>query len=108
MAVITRYAYINTRSERGRPTRVEFDSLDVQEVRRWHNINGNPSYTIHLRYGARYWFPLDGVVSPLVIIPEGNTTFFCVDDYGGMNDIYHISAYEVDRRKDLFNGWVYS
>lgn len=78
---IERYAYINTSSERGRPSKVIFDADSVKWAFVWTNGYGNPSYTLYL---------------------EDGSCLFLVDDYGAMNDINHLSAKIVRRKKDLF------
>lgn len=78
---IERHAYINTSSEAGRPTKIVFDSDDVEQAYVWTNGYGNPSYTLYLKNGD---------------------CLFCVDDYGCMNDIGHIREKTVTRKKDLF------
>jgi hypothetical protein len=83
--LLVRYGYVDTRSSAGRPERIELRASDVTEARKWYNVNGNPSYTLRLADGR---------------------TLFLVDDYGAMNGLYHVSAWTVDRRKDLFLGWV--
>jgi len=79
--LISRYAYKNTSNSSGRPELVEFDSDDVTQAYVWVNYYGNPSYTLYLKDG---------------------TSLFCVDDYGCMNGINHLSARTVQRKKDLF------
>jgi len=78
---ITRHAYINTSSEAGRPTKIGFDSELITAIYSWTNGYGNPSYTFYLSSGD---------------------CLFLVDDYGAMNDVYHISPRFVSRKKDLF------
>ena len=81
MTTITRHAYVNTRSEAGSPEEVVLDSKDVIYALSWTNYYGNPSYTLYLKNGD---------------------CLFCVDDYGCMNDLNHISLRFVQRKKDLF------
>lgn len=83
--MIRRHGYINTSSEAGRPTVIDFKPTDVVAARCWSNSFGNPSYTFLFHDG---------------------TVLFTVDDYGGMNGIRHISADVVDRKKDLFRWWL--
>ena len=78
--LITRHAYINTRSEAGKPEKIEFDSNEVTRAYVWTNFYGNPSYTLFL---------------------DNGTMLFCVDDYGCENDL-NIRAITVPRKKDLF------
>ena len=77
---ITRYAYLNTSSQAGRPTEFTFNSEDVTRAYVWVNYYGNPTYSLFLKDG---------------------TSLLLVDDYGAMNDINHISAKTVTRKKDL-------
>jgi len=49
---ITRYAYINTRSAAGRPTKVEFEPSDVIDVRCWTNYYGNGPRTASAMFAA--------------------------------------------------------
>ncbi len=78
---IKRYAYLNTQSMAGKPKHIELDSTDVTSAYCWVNFYGNPSYTLYL---------------------ENGDFLYCVDDYGCMNDINHINAKTVARKKDLF------
>ena len=78
---IERYAYINTSSQAGRGEKVNFNSDDVTQAYVWVNYYGNPTYSLFL---------------------EDGTSLLLVDDYGAMNDINHISAKSVQRKKDLF------
>ena len=78
---LTRYAYINTKSQAGEPEKVEFEPKQVNHAYVWSNSFGNPTYTLYLDDGRR---------------------LLCVDDYGAMNGIDHITARRVSRRKDLF------
>ena len=82
---ITRYAYINTRSAAGRPTKVWIEPSDAIDVRCWFNSYGNPSYTFRLK---------------------GGFILFMVDDYGAENGIRHVRRTVVPRKHDLFNGWL--
>lgn len=77
---ITRYGYINTLSEAGRPSKLVFPSANVTHATVWTNHYGNPTTRLYL---------------------EDGTTIMCVDDYGVMNDIHHISPVFVQRKKDL-------
>lgn len=81
---VTRYAYVDTTSEAGRPVHVEFRPSDVVAVRKWINSYGNPSHTFLLADGR---------------------TLFLVDDFGALNDIRSAPVTYVSRKKDLFNGW---
>ena len=78
---IERYAHVNTSSEAGSPEKVVLDSDDVTQAFSWTNGFGNPSFTLYLKNGD---------------------CLFCVDDYGCMNDLNHISLRFVQRKKDLF------
>ena len=78
---ITRYEYKNTRSMAGKAEKHTFNSMDVSSAYCWVNSWGNPSYTLYLNNGDFYYL---------------------VDSYGAMNDINHISARTVPRKKDLF------
>lgn len=77
---ITRRGYINTHSEAGRPEPVTFKADSVIRSSVWINSYGNPTHMLYL---------------------DNGDTLLCVDDYGAMNNIYHISARTVTRRKDL-------
>ena len=79
--IIERYAYINTSSQAGSGERVTFEANDVRQAYVWVNCYGNPTYSLFL---------------------EDGTSLLLVDDYGAMNDINHISAKTVQRKKDLF------
>lgn len=85
---ISRYGYLDTDSRAGSPGHYTFHPRDVLEVRRWHNVYGNPSYTLRIA-GA-----------------DGLHTLYLVDDYGGVNDLRYGIAYEVRTRRDLFRGWL--
>ena len=78
---IERYAYINTSSAAGKGEKVTFESDDVTQAYVWVNYYGNPTYSLFLK---------------------DRTSLLLVDDYGAMNDINHISAKTVQRKKDLF------
>jgi len=78
---IERYAYLNTGSQAGRPNKIVFDADTVRQAYVWVNYYGNPTYSLFL---------------------EDGTSLLLVDDYGAMNDINHISAKTVQRKKDLF------
>ncbi|MCK4870782.1 MAG: hypothetical protein KAS93_06705 [Gammaproteobacteria bacterium] len=78
---VERYAYVNTSSEAGDGEKVTFNPDDVTRAFCWTNMYGNPTYSLFL---------------------EDGTTLLLVDDYGAMNDINHISARTVQRKKDLF------
>lgn len=77
---LKRRAYLNTHSEAGRPEYIEFNPQDVIRATVWVNSWGNPTYMLHL---------------------ENGDTLLCVDDYGAMNNLNHISARSVNRKKDL-------
>jgi len=77
--MLERYAYINTRSEAGRPEKVTFNTIDVTGFTVWTNTFGNPTWMIYL---------------------AGGKTLLCVDDYGCENDMPR-SARIVQRKKDL-------
>tara|TARA_R110002020_G_scaffold474232_2_gene705041 strand:+ start:861 stop:1097 length:237 start_codon:yes stop_codon:yes gene_type:complete len=76
---IQRNCYIDTLSEAGSSTRVEFDSELVYAANSWTNSYGNPTTRLYLKDGRR---------------------LLCVDDYGALNDL-SIGAHYVNRRKDL-------
>lgn len=78
---VERYAYINTSSSAGKGEKFTFNPDDVTQAYVWVNSFGNPTYSLFLKDG---------------------TTLLLVDDYGAMNDINHISARTVQRKKDLF------
>ena len=78
---ITRFAYVNTTSQAGRPTEVTIPVAEVLRLSKWSNYYGNPSYVIHMRNGE---------------------TYLLVDDFGGDNDLRSKPIAFVTRRKDLF------
>ena len=84
--LITRYAHINTRSMKGYPVKVTFPADSVLWVRKWHNVYGNPSYTVQLS---------DGRLLYLVDDFTGTSEFPCSYDY-------------VTTRKALFEGTPYA
>ena len=84
--LVERYAFVNTRSSKGNPVKVTFPSDSVMWVRKWHNIYGNPSYTIQLS---------DGRLLYLVDDFTGTSEFPCSYDY-------------VKTRKALFTGTPYA
>jgi hypothetical protein len=78
--VTSRLGYVNTLSERGSPSRIVFSTNDVIRIRSWCNGLGNPSYCFHL---------------------EDGRTILSVDNYGGLNDITHVTCQSVKRKRDL-------
>lgn len=78
--LIVRYAYRNTLSEAGSPERYLIDTSQIVAAYVWVNSYGNPTYSFIMREG---------------------TTYLMVDDYGAMNDVNHLSARTVRRRKEL-------
>lgn len=79
--IVNRYAYKNTSSSAGSGIRYDIETDDIVHINKWYNYYGNPSYNYFMRNGDNYYL---------------------VDDYGAMNDIGHMSAHEVSRKKDLF------
>ena len=79
------WGYLNTRSSAGPITQFKLTVGDIVHVRCWHNLYGNPSYTYQMRNGDIY---------------------YAVDDFGGMNDLGHMSRDLVSRKKDLFPSWM--
>ena len=77
--MITRYAYRDTLSEAGSPNYYKIDPKTVTHAYVWLNSYGNPTYTLY----------------------TDEAFYMCVDDYGAMNNINHISAQTVQRKKDL-------
>lgn len=77
------FAYKNTASSAGSPTRLDINVNEVIAVNRWVNHYGNPSYVFHMSNGD---------------------TYFTVDNYrvchSWFTDI-HIKS--VKRKKDMFN-----
>jgi hypothetical protein len=74
---ITRYGYKNTHSTAGRGEQHEIVVADISRIVKWHNVYGNPSYYIILKDG---------------------TFIRLVDDFGGTNDIEHITVDYYDSR----------
>lgn len=79
---ITQYGYPNTLSEAGKPSRKDFKPSDVTHATVWTNFYGNPTYRLYFKNGD---------------------TLLCVDDYGAMNGLQHLSAMTVQRRKHLWS-----
>lgn len=86
--LLERYGYVDTDSKAGSPTRVTFLASQVVEMRKWYNYYGNPSYTVRVDRGDRM------------------ETVYLVDDYGAENGLRSVNCYRVDKRKDLFRGWL--
>lgn len=80
--IVKRHAYKNTTSEAGSPTEYEIETAKISAIKCWFNTYGNPSYVFHM---------------------DNGDTYFLVDDYGAMNNIYHLSRECVKRKKDMFN-----
>lgn len=80
----TIYAYKNTTSQAGMPTKYEINPSEIDSIKCWFNYHYNPSYVFHMNNGD---------------------TFLLVDDYGAMNGINHLSRQLVNRKKDMFIKW---
>jgi hypothetical protein len=78
---ISRFGYKNTASSAGKPENFKVMTDDIVSVNCWFNSYANPSYCLHL---------------------ADDSTIFCVDDYGCMNNINHLNRTVVKRKKDLF------
>ena len=76
----TIYAYKNTRSYRGSPTEYQIVPQDVIRANVWVNCYGNPYYGLWMSDG---------------------TTYLLIDDYGGMNQLDHLTPRRVTRKKGL-------
>ena len=72
--------YKNTSSTRGGPTEYHIDPQDVIRANVWFNVYGNPSYGLWMSNGD---------------------TYLLIDDYGGMNQLGHLTRHHVRRKKDL-------
>ena len=75
----TIYAYKNTSSAAGSPTKYDIDPNEVIRANVWFNFYGNPSYGFHMSNGDSY---------------------LLIDDYGAMNGL-SINRRDVNRKKDL-------
>ena len=82
--MINIYAYKNTSSMAGSGIRYDIDPLDIDCIKCWFNLYGNPSYVFHM---------------------NNNDTYYLVDDFGAMNGISHLSRIIVRRKKDMFSKW---
>ena len=51
VTTVTRYAYVDTQSQAGQPTKVEISVADIHKLTKWLNGYGNPSYVIHTYEG---------------------------------------------------------
>jgi len=78
--IVERYAYKNTLSEKGSPTKYKLRIKSIRNIYAWTNQWGNPSYGF---------------------IMENGDTYLLVDDYGALNDISNVPVKYVNRRKDL-------
>jgi hypothetical protein len=87
--MVKRWGYLDTSSSAGRPVEYTLKVSSVYGARKWHNYYGNPSYTLRFtdEAGERH-------------------TLYLVDDYGGLNDLRGVDCQYVNRRKDLFAGWL--
>lgn len=86
MRTVTRYAYVDTQSQAGRPTKVEIPVNEITELRRWFNSYGNPSCVIHTHNSRT----------------NVSHTYLCVDDYGATNGLGSIPISVKNHRKDMF------
>ena len=82
---IRRWGYLNTSSSAGKQTQFDIPVGRVRYARVWVNSNGNPSY---------------------VLLLDNGDWVYLVDDFGAMNDLSHVSAVKMDRKRDLFAGLV--
>jgi hypothetical protein len=76
----TIYAYKNTNSSAGSPTKYEIDPKEVRRVNSWVNVYGNPSFGFHMSNGD---------------------TYLLIDDYGAPNGLSINIFRNVNRKKDL-------
>ena len=75
------FGYKNVESSAGLNEKIEYNPEKVTAARVWYNVHCNPSYFLTF---------------------EDGSTIYTVDNYGTMNEIRHLTAISVDRRKDLF------
>jgi len=80
----TIYGYKNTTSSAGRGENYEIDQNEIDVIKCWFNVYGNPSYVFHM---------------------SNDDTYYLVDDFGAMNKINHLSRIVVARKKDMFKKW---
>lgn len=76
---VVRHGYVNTRSEAGKPSRVEFDPAWVTHANVWTNTFGNPTTMLYFKDGSE---------------------LLLVDEHGACNDL-PVSAAVVTRKRDL-------
>lgn len=81
---VERYGYKNTSSMVGNGQRFKIVVNDIQVIKCWFNVYGNPSYVFHMKNGD---------------------FFYLVDDYGAMNNLPNHSRVIVNRKKDMFTKW---
>jgi hypothetical protein len=79
MRTIERYAYKNTHSTAGSPTKYTIAVPDIAAIYKWHNVYGNPSYYFVMR--NRDYYRL-------------------VDDYGALNGIESLPVTYVNSRAE--------
>ena len=78
------FGYKNQSSSKGCGQNYEIDQADIDCIKCWFNVYGNPSYVFHM---------------------SNDDMYYLVDDYGAMNDITHLSRILVKRKKDMFKKW---
>ena len=78
--LITRTGRVNSRKKSAPLETVAFAPKEVVAANKWYNSLGNPSFVLYLKDGRE---------------------LFLMDDYGAMNDIDHLFATTVKRKKDL-------
>lgn len=78
------FAYKNQSSSAGRAQNYEINTNDIDCIKCWFNVYGNPSYVFHM---------------------SNDDMYYLVDDYGAMNKINHLSRILVARKKDMFKKW---